>query len=272
MGRSLGDKVMDAARHGVRAACPCCPPSLRQTAQHHWRSHLLLLMLHTGSPLCPEVTHPICPSPLSISPASHLLPYCQTFKLPPCLPFFWAWIGTNSVEKFSFPPEIPKSVSSGRDTTHCSPHWAPPQGRCWSLRTQGRPAEARRDSEKLIREIGGASCAQPLTLVFWCWKPHYPPHQWDQTCPCSTTPRSWGAVGVHGHGGLRWNRFPGGFTSALGSSRAVLSQSSSLKEPQNRAVSVVSAGSGTLLCPSSISVWNVLLGGVPVGHRVRGCR
>lgn len=69
------------------------------------------------------------------------------------------------------------------------------------------------------------SCAHPLILLFWCWYPHYPPHKWDQMCPCSTTPSTWGAVGVHGVKQIpRWNSFKEPQNGAVGLCGAVQAQ------------------------------------------------
>lgn len=182
-------------------------------------------------PLSIPTAHPTVHLSTSITlagTAALLLP-----RLSPSQPFFWAWIGTSGMEKFSFPPEIPKSVSSGRDTRHSSPRWAPPQG---SRRTQRQGGSLRNSSE-------GPGVPAVPTHSPWCFgagtltipsRQGGTAHQWGQTCPCSTTPSTWGAVGVHGHGG--WGEtLPGGFAPALGYSRAALPQRNSFKKPRSGA-------------------------------------
>lgn len=168
-----------AACHGGQSSLslpPCCPPSLRQTAQHHWQRHLLakmLLILHTGSPICPQVTHPTvhphcpphCPSQHKHHARRHrCLIAAQTFSNSAILlGLDWnKWHG-----EILLPPRNPQvSEQWQRDQAQLTPLGS-------STREQEN-TEARRESEKLIRETGGPCCAHPLALVFWCWHPHYP--------------------------------------------------------------------------------------------------
>lgn len=125
-----------AAHHGGQGSSsllPCCPRSLRQTAQHHWQSHVLakmLLILHTESPKCPRVTRPICPSPspshsisAQASPLQAPLPYCcpdfQAFSISAILlGLDWEkWHG----EILLLPRNFQVSEQWQRDQAHLTP-------------------------------------------------------------------------------------------------------------------------------------------------------
>lgn len=241
----------------------------------------MLLILRSGSPTCPQVSHPTCPAPsTSHRPPQHKHHTCthlcliaaQTLKLSPSQPFFWAWIGTNGMEKFSFPPR----------NSRVSEQWQRDQAQFTPLGSSTREMLEEESTGVSCRGQGGSlrnSSERPgvptvPTHSPWCFGAGtliVLPTNVSQMCPCSTTPSTWGYMDMGA-----WDETDCQVVLhlPLAAAEGVLPQRNSFKKPGNGAGSWCGAGQAQEHSwPVSLfyqSFWNVLLGGCPCGPQSGG--